>query len=114
MKAQDNVMNWLLEDSNPPVRYLTFTNILDKAQSSSDVKHATALCLPGPGFYLFAIFFKITNNRINLHQGNFHHRLPLVTLSYRVSSVLDTPKNSFFKIPYSLLTYLPFFPVFFL
>ncbi len=42
MKIQDNVMNWLLEDDHPPVRYLTLTNLLNKAQSNSDVQHAKA------------------------------------------------------------------------
>ncbi len=42
MKIQDHVINWLLEENNPPVRYLTLTNLLDKAQSSSDVQHANA------------------------------------------------------------------------
>jgi len=33
---------WLLEDSNPSVRYLTLTNILDKKQTSADVRRAKA------------------------------------------------------------------------
>ena len=33
---------WLLEDDNPSVRYLTLTNILDKTQSSTEVKRAKA------------------------------------------------------------------------
>ncbi len=42
IQIQDNVMNWLLEGDNPPVRYLTLTNILNRPQNSSDARRAKA------------------------------------------------------------------------
>lgn len=38
MKIQDPVLNWLLEENNPPVRYLTLTHLLNKPESNSDVQ----------------------------------------------------------------------------
>ncbi|MCP3683711.1 MAG: hypothetical protein GY861_13590 [bacterium] len=42
MKIQKNTINWLLEEDNPPVRYLTHVNILNKTQTDPDVQQAKA------------------------------------------------------------------------
>lgn len=40
MKQQIEVISWLLQEENPPVRYLTLTRLLKKSDSDSDVKQA--------------------------------------------------------------------------
>ncbi|MFC1551881.1 hypothetical protein ACFL6P_04870 [Candidatus Latescibacterota bacterium] len=40
MNFQENVINWLLEDENMPVRYLTLTKLLKKPESPEDVQSA--------------------------------------------------------------------------
>ena len=40
MKKQDEVINWLLEKDNPPVRYLTLTKLLKKSETDLEVKQA--------------------------------------------------------------------------
>lgn len=40
MEIPDGVADWLLEADNPPVRYLTLTNLLDKSLRSSEVRQA--------------------------------------------------------------------------
>jgi len=42
MKIKDEVINWLLEDDNPPVRYLTLTKLLKRSETSSEVQKAKA------------------------------------------------------------------------
>ena len=37
MKIPQNVLNWLLEENNPSVRYRTLTELLDYAQDQSEV-----------------------------------------------------------------------------
>ena len=38
MNKKDQVLEWLLEPDNPPVRYLTLTNLLDKPMSDKEVR----------------------------------------------------------------------------
>ncbi|MCG8309036.1 MAG: hypothetical protein MI975_16710 [Cytophagales bacterium] len=40
MKNKEPVFEWLLGDDNPPVKYLTLTNILGKSQTSKEVRGA--------------------------------------------------------------------------
>jgi hypothetical protein len=42
MKMKDQVIHWLLENENPPVRYLTLTKLLKKSETASDVQQAKA------------------------------------------------------------------------
>jgi hypothetical protein len=42
MEFQDNVLNWLLEPDNPPVRYLTLTRLLNKPESNPEVRESRA------------------------------------------------------------------------
>ncbi|UCF38880.1 MAG: hypothetical protein JSU96_08590 [Acidobacteriota bacterium] len=42
MKLRDDVLDWLLEEDNPPVRYLTLTRLLDRPQRSREVVRAKA------------------------------------------------------------------------
>lgn len=42
MKIQDEVVNWLLEEETPPVRYLTLTKLLKKPETTSEVEQARA------------------------------------------------------------------------
>lgn len=42
MKIKDEVINWLLDDDNPPVRYLTLTKLLKRSETSSEVQKAKA------------------------------------------------------------------------
>jgi hypothetical protein len=42
MKIHDRVIHWLLEDENPPVRYLTLTRLLNKPETSSQVQQTKA------------------------------------------------------------------------
>jgi len=42
MEFQDNVLNWLLEPDNPPVRYLTLTRLLKKSESAPEVRQSKA------------------------------------------------------------------------
>jgi hypothetical protein len=42
MKMHDRVIHWLLEDENPPVRYLTLTRLLKKPETSSQVQQTKA------------------------------------------------------------------------
>lgn len=44
MNVQDEVIQWLLQEDNPPVRYLTLTSLLKKSDSDSDVQQTQA-CL---------------------------------------------------------------------
>ena len=39
---QDHVLEWLLEPDNPPVRYLTLTNLLGKPATDKDVRRTSA------------------------------------------------------------------------
>jgi len=39
---RDDVLQWLLDENNPPVRYLTLTNLLGRPESDSDVRQAKA------------------------------------------------------------------------
>ena len=40
MEAKQDVISWLLETNNPPVRYLTLTNLLKKPAHDAEVKEA--------------------------------------------------------------------------
>lgn len=40
MKLGDDVLDWLLEKGNPPVRYLTLTNLLKKSARTKEVQQA--------------------------------------------------------------------------
>lgn len=42
MQIQDTIMNWLLEEDNPPVRYLTLTNLLKKSDTHLEVQQTKA------------------------------------------------------------------------
>jgi hypothetical protein len=42
MKIQDEVIHWLLEHDNPPVRYLTLTKLLKKSETTSEVQQTKA------------------------------------------------------------------------
>ncbi|MFQ5630660.1 MAG: hypothetical protein ACE5I1_17960 [bacterium] len=41
-ELEDNVIHWLLEEENPPVRYLTLTKLLQKPETDSEVQQAKA------------------------------------------------------------------------
>ncbi len=41
-KMRDDVIEWLLGEDNPPVRYLTLTNLLKEPESYSEVRQAKA------------------------------------------------------------------------
>ena len=42
MTPRDEVIEWLLEPNNPPVRYLTLTNLLGKPATDPEVRRARA------------------------------------------------------------------------
>ena len=44
MNMQEDVIRWLLQEDNPPVRYLTLTNLLKKPDSDAEVQQTKA-CL---------------------------------------------------------------------
>lgn len=42
MQIKDDVIHWLLEDDNPPIRYLTLTKLLNHTETDSEVRHTRA------------------------------------------------------------------------
>ncbi|MCG8342267.1 MAG: hypothetical protein MI684_05455 [Chlorobiales bacterium] len=42
MQIKDDVIHWLLEDENPPVRYLTLTKLLNHPETASEVRQTRA------------------------------------------------------------------------
>ena len=41
-KPRDDIIHWLLDEDNPPVRYLTLTKLLKRPESDSDVRQVKA------------------------------------------------------------------------
>jgi hypothetical protein len=48
MKIDDSTLNWLLEDENPSIKYLTLTELLDEPIDSAQVKKAKAAIAKSP------------------------------------------------------------------
>lgn len=42
MQIKDDIIHWLLEDENPPVRYLTLTKLLKQPETTSEVEQTRA------------------------------------------------------------------------
>jgi hypothetical protein len=54
MALDDSVLNWLLEDENPSVKYLTMTTILEEPEDSKFAKKTRALIAKSP--FILALF----------------------------------------------------------
>ena len=82
MRVPEGVLHWLLEPTNPPVRYLTLVDLLDRPEANPEVRSTRARLME----------YSVTRE-ILTHSRALAPLGPAASSASAVVLVLDTPSR---------------------